>query len=307
MPRKSTAGEKILKAALLGTSAYGAACGITFMRIFDVEKSWFREKYGTAGKTDDEWLQKAEIKDVYTDSYDGLKLHAMVIEHHPESDRWLIPLHGYAADGRAIVRILKDADEQGYNLLVPDLRAHGFSEGRWTGFGWPEHYDLLGWIGWLCAQRPESRIALYGVSLGAAAVMNTVGERLPANVKCAVEDCGFVEIKEILASNLKAVMNFKVDFLMPGIDFFVKQILHFSMYDVSTRRQLRNAQVPVLFLHGTEDRLVHSGNAYDCYYACAGKRKLHIVQGAGHAAAWLDDECRQNVFAFLDECFKQTV
>ena len=49
--------------------------------------------------------------------------------------------------------------------------------------------------------------------------MNTVGECLPANVKCAVEDCGFVEIKEILASNLKAVMNFKVDFLMPGIDF----------------------------------------------------------------------------------------
>lgn len=32
--------------------------------------------------------------------------------------------------------------QQGYNVLLPDARAHGQSQGKYIGYGWPERYDV---------------------------------------------------------------------------------------------------------------------------------------------------------------------
>ncbi len=293
MGKKKTIAGRILKAAVIGGTSYMAACFTAFTKIFNVEYSWLKSKLG------DMKAEPVEGEDVFIRSFDDLQLHAKMIEHHPGSRRWLIPVHGYAAEGNTMKRIIEDADEQGFNLLVPDLRAHGASEGTYTGFGWTEHYDLYGWIEFLTGIRPDAEIALYGISLGAAIVMNTVGEKMPPNVRCAVEDCGFSDIRDILEYNLEKILHMRADILIPGTDLFVKQFLHYSMYDVSTRRQLMNAEVPVMFIHGDEDTLVPVRMGYENYHACAGIKELYIVKGAGHAEAWNDETCRSRVFEFI--------
>ena len=299
MSTKRTTTDKLLRVAVLGTGTYAAACRYLFEKVFCVEHSYLKEHFGESGETDR--LDDLPVQDVYMDSYDGLKLHAMVIRQHPESGKWLVPVHGYGADGRALAGIIRDADAAGFNLLVPDQRAHGLSEGKYTGLGWPEHYDLIGWISRLSTEYPEAEIALYGISLGASTVMNAVGERLPQQVKCAVEDCGFADIREIIEENLKVILPVSPGFLMPGLDFFIKQILHFSMYDVSTRRQLRQTGIPVLFIHGEKDTLVPVRNVYDSYYACAGKREIRTAADAGHAEAYRNEECRKELYSFINK------
>lgn len=77
-----------------------------------------------------------------------------------------------------------EADHEDFNILAIDLRGSGMIEGRYTGLGWNEHYDIISWINYLVNMDASAQIVLMGINLGAAAVMNAVGDYIP--VQCEV-------------------------------------------------------------------------------------------------------------------------
>ena len=58
-------------------------------------------------------------------------------------------------------------------VLVPALRGHGLSEGRYAGMGWLDRRDLMRWISLIIDSDADARILLQGKSMGAAAVMGS--------------------------------------------------------------------------------------------------------------------------------------
>ena len=66
----------------------------------------------------------------------------------------MICLHGYRSSGQVDCQ---DAAERlwqaGHNVLVPDLRGHGQSEGLQIGLGWLDRLDLILWIEKLVEKR----------------------------------------------------------------------------------------------------------------------------------------------------------
>ena len=89
----------------------------------------------------DAWLKDHNAQDVYVNSNDGLKLHAFWIP--AENARGTILLaHGYRSTmlvdfGLAFAFY----HALGMNILVPNQRAHGESEGRYITFGVKESED----------------------------------------------------------------------------------------------------------------------------------------------------------------------
>ena len=72
-----------------------------------------------------------------------IKLHGYEIQNKKESKVWVIGAHGYTETACSMVGIAKQFLNYGYNVLLPDLRAHGKSEGKYIGMGWLDRLDLI--------------------------------------------------------------------------------------------------------------------------------------------------------------------
>ena len=178
------------------------------------------------------------------------------------------------------------------------------SEGKYTGLGWCEHYDLISWINYLVNLDPLAEIVLFGINVGAASVMNAVGDYLPRNVKCAIAEGGYKEIKDIIQTKVQDITKFNGKIVMPSVDFYVRQVLHFSLNDISTQRQLRNSVTPMLFLHGLQDRIVPISHAYDNYYSCASKKEMYVSEQGGFGNLTSDPQYFPRFFDFIKKYIK---
>ena len=147
------------------------------------------------------WMNEhAKREDIFLSSEDGLQLHANFIPQEDEScHRYAVCMHGYgdSADGAGLFA-QRYYETYGMHVLLPDLRGHGASEGHVVGMGLPDSQDLLRWVRWIVQQDRDAVIVLHGVSLGAAAILQATGERMPSQVKGVVADSAFTSAQDEL-------------------------------------------------------------------------------------------------------------
>ena len=100
-------------------------------------------------------------------------------------------------------------DCSGYDVLLPDQRCHGKSEGKYICFGTKEKFDCRDWAVKLTERLgDEAKIVLMGVSMGSSTVTFALGTDLPKSVKACIADCGFTSPKDIFTHVLKR--NYKI-------------------------------------------------------------------------------------------------
>lgn len=234
-------------------------------------------------------------------STDGLKLSAYYLPAEKEQHKTVIIAHGYMGQASDMPQYAKIYHDLGYNVLMPDARGHGRSEGDYIGFGWPERKDYLQWINRIVKQDPHSEIVLHGVSMGAATVMMTSGEKLPDNVKAIVEDCGYSSVNGELSYQLKQMFNLPSFPLIPVTSMVTKVRAGYFFGEADTIKQLNKNTRPMLFIHGDKDDFVPYSMLDEVYQATKGPKEKYVVHGAKHAEALSSDPAmyQQKVIAFL--------
>ncbi len=251
-----------------------------------------------------EWLKKAERTEVSVESEDGLILRGDMFITDASSGRWVIALHGYGYTGNrsAMYPYMLPYAQRGYNILTPDLRAHGESDGTYIGMGWLDRRDIVKWADLITERDPKARIVLHGVSMGGAAAMMTAGEELPETVAAVVEECGYSSVWQIFTDEARYLYHVPPFPILYTASFFSKLRAGYSFKEASALSQIEKTDLPVLFIHGTEDNFVHTEVVYELYEACHAEKELYIVQGAGHGDAYYLDPEKYNeaVFGFLD-------
>jgi fermentation-respiration switch protein FrsA (DUF1100 family) len=238
-----------------------------------------------------DWFDKKSYEEVSITSYDGLKLKGYFLKAKVPTTKTVILAHGYSSQGIYMAPYAEFYYEQyGYNVLMPDDRGHGDSEGNYIGFGWIDRKDYMNWIDYIINRiGQDSQIVLHGVSMGGSAVLMTSGETLPENVKAIVSDCAYTSVKDELAYQLKKMYNLPPFPILGSASLLTKILAGYSFEEGSALKQVSKSKTPILFIHGTGDRFVPFYMVTELYEACSSEKELFTVLNAGHGAAYTTD------------------
>ena len=245
------------------------------------------------------WFKNSNYKEVYIKSFDKKKLHAYEIKN--KLNTWVIIVHGYTNNALEMLDVAYNFYKKGYSILLIDQRAHGKSDGVYSTHGFYERKDMLSWIDYI-NKKKKTKIILYGISMGGTVIMRTVGENLPDNVICAIEDCGFISNYDQFYNQLK-YLKFLPKPIISSFNIFSSIFFGFNIYKFKPEEILMNGKIPFMFIHGSSDKLVPPKNAYDAYQLYIGKKKLLIIDGAKHMKSSIQDSKKyyNEIFSFIKE------
>ena len=248
----------------------------------------FGDDDDTEGEVEEDvnWLIKnSNYTDKYINSFDNLKLHGYEVKNETKTNKWAIVVHGYTSEGELVSSKAKHFYEMGYNILVPDLRGHGKSEGDYIGMGWDDRLDIIDWINNILEDNPSSEIILHGTSMGAATVLSTSGENLPNNVKAIIADCGYTSVWNEFTYQLKALFNLPAFPVMNLSNMVTMVKAGYSLKDASPIEQVAKSKTPILYIHGDKDDFVPYYMMDELYKATSSEKSKLTVQNAGHGKA----------------------
>ena len=231
-------------------------------------------------------LKNAEFREVRVKSRDGKKLCGRYY-HNRDNAPVALMFHGYRSralsDCGGGYKIFCDMD---INVLIPDQRAHGESDGRTITFGIKERFDCLDWIEYINNSYNSPDIYLVGVSMGGATVLMASGEALPENVKAVISDCAYSSPEAIIR---KVIGDMKLShrFFFPFVRFAGKVYGGFDICSYDAIQAVARSKTPILLIHGEGDDFVPYSMAYDIKKS--GDCRLLSVPRATHGLSYIYD------------------
>ena len=247
-------------------------------------------------------MSQYSCEDIRIESFDGTKLFGRYY-HFRDNAPIQILVHGYrshafrdCSGGHSLSRKI------GYNVLVIDQRAQGNSEGNTITFGIKERKDCLCWIRYLCSRFGSSTpIILSGLSMGAATVLMTTDLDLPKNVVCIIADSPYsapISIIEKVARD----QHYPAFLCRPFAHLGACLFGGFTLGSCTAKAAVRKARIPILILHGEEDRLVPCSMSLEIAVCCASRVQVATFPNAGHGLCYITDPVRyeKTVCSFLN-------
>lgn len=286
--------EKAIDRAVGFGLTRAAACSQGAAGQTDEERARFKDNVLEERQATYAWLQEIPAwEQVSLTAEDGTNLVAQLLAVHPDSGRWVVLCHGYAGTWNSMLQYARHWAEAGYNLLVPHMRAHGESGGRYIGMGWLDRRDVVAWARWLAgggARVTCDDIVLFGHSMGGSSVsMASAEEDLPEQVRAVVSDCSFDGSWHALASTLQAAGAP----VHPTLDLVRLNLMaRAGGYDLArgnVAQAVGARSLPRLFVHGLADSTVPPYIAGVLYEAARGPKRLVAIPGAAHCQSSLMD------------------
>ena len=244
-------------------------------------------------------LNEVPYERVYITSYDGLRLAGRLYPGEPDAPV-VIGVHGYRGtpsrdfSGGAALNIAA-----GRTVLLAEQRSQCSSEGKYITMGVRERFDCLAWVDYALERfGPDTKIVLNGISMGASTVLMAAGLGLPDNVKGIIADCPFTSPGQIVKS-VMAGMGLPAFPLYPLLAAGARVFAGFGMEEADAAEAVRHVKVPILLIHGEDDRFVPCEMSR-AIAAANPNIRLETFPGAGHGLSFLADRER---YAALAEAF----
>ncbi len=210
----------------------------------------------------------------------GGTIEAWYVPVEGESRGIVMMFTGYAESKESLLSQAVAVHEMGYDVLLVDFRGAGGSSGDDTTLGVRESEDVAIATRYARKEWPDRRIILYGVSMGASALLRSVAL---GGVKpdALILESPFDSLLSTLGNRFHAM----------GLPAFpASELLVFwgsvqqgaNGFTNNPAEYARSVQCPVLLLHGEKDPRVTIEQSHSIYNALMGYKEEVEFSGATH-------------------------
>ena len=154
-----------------------------------------------AAHYDISWFDNLEKEAGVFTSYDGYKLHTLMLHNPQPTNRYVLISHGYTDNHIGSLKYTKLYLDAGFNVLLYDLRGHGENADTFCTYSIREAKDIAALV-----QDFRNRfgtdvlLGIHGESLGAAASIACL--KYQPDIQFVVADCAFSEIISVMKNGL---------------------------------------------------------------------------------------------------------
>jgi len=216
----------------------------------------------------------------------GIKLNSWLIKSAPPAKGTVIYLHGVAdckIDGIRFAKLLHDAN---YNVFLYDSRRHGNSGGRFCTYGYYEKHDVVKIIDYLVSRTDITlgSIGLFGTSMGAAIALQAAS--IDPRIATVVSENSFATLRSIFDDYQKRMIQLPFHYLRNIVIVRSELMAKFKASDVSPMDSVKTMRIPVLFIYGTNDRLIKHSYSLMLYENANEPKEIFPIENASHNNAW---------------------
>jgi len=244
-------------------------------------------------------------EEYHVTTFDGQKLWVGFVPAKKESKRFVILSHGYTSTRYGMYKYAVLWRKLGFHCVLYDNRGHGVNERTTCTFGLKESKDLMTVIADTYERYGRDiHIGLHGESMGAG--LQIMALEYGPKVDFIVNDCGYSEILPVLRWKVKqgfGLPGWMADVAAP----YAKALFGYWFQDVRPIDRLRENEIPICFVHGTNDNFTAHWHSEKMYEATKGYKELHLFEGADHAECVIADRERymQMLKLFLNQVYKE--
>ena len=211
----------------------------------------------------------------------------------------VILFHGYSGEKSTLLEQSHIFNELGYSTFLVDFMGSGGSEGNQTTIGFLEAEQVKTAFQHLEEKGIES-IYLYGVSMGAVAIMKSIDD-YDLKPKAIILECPFGTMSQTVSARFR---NMGVPtFPMADLLAFWGGVQNgFWAFGHNPIEYARNISCPTLLLFGAKDDKVSRSEINGIFKNLTGKKELHIYENSGHEN-YLEkykSEWREDINGFLN-------
>ncbi len=236
--------------------------------------------------------QGLRYDDVWFESSDGTRLHGWFVYAVGPATATVIHVHGNAQNMTAHFSFVDWLPRRGFHVFAFDYRGYGASDGHPDRAG--VHRDVAAALGairrWPHAT-PDRMVAL-GQSLGASVLLTVLAHERGHGIRAVVADSAFFSHSAIVADHLGR-FGIPARWRSPLARWLISD--EYSPGPVVARL----APVPVVFFHGTRDRIIPCEHSRRLYEHAAEPRQLWLAQGCDHTEAILEPAWQNRIVQFF--------
>lgn len=235
----------------------------------------------------------------------GVRISKSVIKHFPDTvykdvnlktakgiriNSWWIPVanpignvilfHGYNGSKQGPLPEAAYFRSLGYNTLLVDFRAHGNSGGNTCSIGFYEKEEVKLAMEYV-QQQSKKPIVLWGVSMGAAAILNSIAQYQLQPAKIIIE-CPYATLVDAVNSRMRSV-HLPTTPLSQLLTFWGGLEQGFWGFGMQPAAYAKKVSMPTLYFWGKQDIRVMQHETKTVFNNLGTTNKqLYVIEKAGH-------------------------